>query len=46
VRWLERLYRPTLAFALKTPGPVHAAALLILTDGGVCYFFLGSEFLC
>jgi cobalt-zinc-cadmium resistance protein CzcA len=45
VRRLERLYRPALAFALKTPGPVYAAALLLLTAGGACWFFLGSEFL-
>jgi cobalt-zinc-cadmium resistance protein CzcA len=45
VRWLVRLYRPALNFALKTPAPVYAAALLLLIGGGVCYSFLGSEFL-
>jgi len=45
VRRLVRLYRPALHFALRAPGPVYAAALLLLTAGGVSWFFLGSEFL-
>jgi cobalt-zinc-cadmium resistance protein CzcA len=45
VRRLMRLYRPALNFALHAPGPVYAAALLLLTAGAVSYLFLGSEFL-
>ena len=45
VRWLLRLYRPALAFALKLPRTVYAVAGLLLVAGGVTYALLGSEFL-
>jgi cobalt-zinc-cadmium resistance protein CzcA len=45
VRRLVRLYRPALAFALRTPAPVCVSAVLLLTAGGVCYCLIGSEFL-
>jgi len=45
VRWLLRLYRPSLAHALRLPKMVYAVAALLLIAGGVTYAFLGSEFL-
>jgi cobalt-zinc-cadmium resistance protein CzcA len=45
VRWLLRLYRPALAFALRVPKSVCLAAAILLAAGGVIYSFLGSEFL-
>jgi cobalt-zinc-cadmium resistance protein CzcA len=45
VRWLVRLYRPTLAKALKIPAAVYVVAALLLAAGGVTYALLGSEFL-
>ena len=45
VRWLVRLYRGALNFALKTPALVFAVALLLLAAGAVTFARLGSEFL-
>jgi cobalt-zinc-cadmium resistance protein CzcA len=45
VRWLLRLYRPALDYALRSPRLVGAIALCFLVSGGVTYCFLGSEFL-
>jgi cobalt-zinc-cadmium resistance protein CzcA len=45
VRWLLRLYRPALAFALKSRMVIFIGALVLLTAGGVVFAFLGSEFL-
>ena len=45
VRWLLRLYRPALAFAMKTPFVVFVAAALLLGAGGAAFAWLGSEFL-
>ncbi len=44
VRWLKQLYRPVLAFALRRPGVVLAAALLVLANAGFLATRLGSEF--
>jgi heavy metal efflux system protein len=45
VRWLLRLYRPMLDFALGSRALVFAIAALLLTAGGITFHFLGSEFL-
>src|SRR6202012_3379316 len=45
VRWLLRVYRPALAFALKTRWLIFASATAVLLLGGVMFHFLGSEFL-
>jgi len=45
VRWLLRLYRPALDFALRLPKVVYVVAGLLLVAGGVTYFCLGNEFL-
>jgi len=45
VRWLVRLYRPALAFALRVPTVVYIVAALLLAVGGVIYSKLGTEFL-
>jgi cobalt-zinc-cadmium resistance protein CzcA len=45
VRWLLRLYRPALDFALRLPKLVYLVAGLLLVAGGVTYFCLGNEFL-
>jgi len=45
VRWLLRLYRPALDFALRLPKTVYAVALLLLVAGGLTFFSLGNEFL-
>jgi len=45
VRWLLRLYRPALAFALRSGRLVLLVALGLLAAGAVTYRFLGSEFL-
>jgi len=45
VRWLLRLYRPALDFALNTRWLVFAGAVALLLLGGVVFHFTGSEFL-
>ena len=45
VRWLLRLYRPALDFALKSRLVVFFVAVGLLLAGGVTFAFLGSEFL-
>jgi len=45
VRWLLRLYRPALDFALRVPKVVYLVAALLLVAGGVTYSRLGTEFL-
>jgi cobalt-zinc-cadmium resistance protein CzcA len=45
VRMLVRLYRPSLAFAMRIPKAVYLVAALLLVAGGVVYTRLGSEFL-
>src|SRR5579862_7732847 len=40
VRWLLRLYRPALNFAMKMPPLVYLAAVLLLADGGITYSIL------
>ena len=45
VRWLLRLYRPALDFAIRVPKAVYLVAAALLIAGGVTYCFLGSEFL-
>jgi cobalt-zinc-cadmium resistance protein CzcA len=45
VRWLGRLYRPALDFAIKTPVVVYVGALLLLGAGAGAYTLLGNEFL-
>lgn len=45
VRWLLRLYRPSLDFAIKSRLLVFAIATMLLVIGGVAFHFLGSEFL-
>ena len=45
VRWLVRLYRPALAFALRVPTVVYIVAALLLVVGGIIYSKLGTEFL-
>ncbi len=45
VRWLVRLYRPALAFALRVPIVVYIVAALLLAVGGIIYSKLGTEFL-
>jgi cobalt-zinc-cadmium resistance protein CzcA len=45
VRWLVRLYRPALDFALRSRLIVFIAAVLLLTAGGISYSRLGTEFL-
>ena len=45
VRQLIRLYRPTLAFALRSRWMVFGFAGALLVCGGVAYSFIGSEFL-
>jgi len=45
VRWLVRLYRPALDFALRSRALVFAVAVGLLVAGGVTFHFLGSEFL-
>jgi cobalt-zinc-cadmium resistance protein CzcA len=45
VRWLLRLYRPALDFALRSRRVVFAVAGLLLLAGVLTYHFLGSEFL-
>jgi cobalt-zinc-cadmium resistance protein CzcA len=45
VRWLLRLYRPALDFALRSRRLVFAVAVGLLAVGAVTYHFLGSEFL-
>ncbi len=45
VRWLLRLYRPALNFALKSRMLVFGVAVGLLVAGGVTFAFLGSEFL-
>jgi cobalt-zinc-cadmium resistance protein CzcA len=45
VRWLVRLYRPALAFALRVPIVVYIVAALLLVVGGIIYSKLGTEFL-
>ena len=45
VRWLLRLYRPALDFALQVPRAVYAVAVTLLLAGGITYCLLGSEFL-
>jgi cobalt-zinc-cadmium resistance protein CzcA len=44
VRWLKHAYRPVLAFALRRPGLVLAAALLMLGNAAFLATRLGSEF--
>ena len=45
VRWLLRLYRPSLAFAMKSRLLIFAAATVLLLIGGLTLHFVGSEFL-
>jgi cobalt-zinc-cadmium resistance protein CzcA len=45
VRWLLKLYRPALAFALRSRMVIFAGALALLTIGGIIFSFMGSEFL-
>jgi cobalt-zinc-cadmium resistance protein CzcA len=45
VRVLLRLYRPSLAFALRVPKVVYLVAAILLFAGGLIYTRLGSEFL-
>jgi len=45
VHWLLRLYRPALAYALKSGRVIFAVAAALLVAGAVTYPFLGSEFL-
>ncbi|HEY3861915.1 MAG TPA: CusA/CzcA family heavy metal efflux RND transporter [Verrucomicrobiae bacterium] len=45
VRWLVRIYRSSLAWALRAPKAVYVAAGLLLIASGVIYCRLGSEFL-
>ena len=45
VRWLLRIYRPALDFALKSRGLIYAGAVALLLIGGVVFHFVGSEFL-
>ena len=45
VRWLLRIYRPALDFALKTRWLVYISATILLLIGGVALYFSGSEFL-
>jgi cobalt-zinc-cadmium resistance protein CzcA len=45
VRVLVRLYRPSLAFALRVPKVVYLVAAILLLGGGLIYTRLGSEFL-
>ena len=45
VRWLLRLYRPALDFALNSRGVIYAGAVALLVIGGVVFHFVGSEFL-
>ena len=45
VRWLLRIYRPALAFAMKSRWLIFIAATALLVLGGVVLHFEGSEFL-
>jgi heavy metal efflux system protein len=45
VRMLLRVYRPSLAFAMRVPKVVYIAAAVLLLVGGFMYTRLGSEFL-
>jgi cobalt-zinc-cadmium resistance protein CzcA len=45
VRWLVRLYRPALDFAMRSRFIVFIAAVLLLTAGAISYTRLGTEFL-
>jgi heavy metal efflux system protein len=45
VRWLIRLYRPALDFALRARVLVAIVAIGLLVAGGITFHFLGSEFL-
>src|SRR5581483_781882 len=45
VRWLVRLYRPALDFALRSRTLVFTVAIALLVVGGITFHFLGSEFL-
>jgi cobalt-zinc-cadmium resistance protein CzcA len=45
VRWLLRIYRPALDFAVRVPKAVYLIAALLLVAGGLTYCLLGSEFL-
>lgn len=45
VRWLLRLYRPALEFALNSRRLIFAGAVGLLILGGVVFHFVGSEFL-
>ena len=45
VRWLLRIYRPALDFALKARWLIYLAAVVLLLIGGVALGLSGSEFL-
>jgi cobalt-zinc-cadmium resistance protein CzcA len=45
VRWLLRLYRSALVFALRLPIVIYIVAALLLAAGGAAWCWLGSEFL-
>ncbi len=45
VRWLLRIYRPALDFAMKSRWLIFIGATIVLLLGGVVFHFLGSEFL-
>ncbi|HUD83047.1 MAG TPA: efflux RND transporter permease subunit, partial [Candidatus Saccharimonadales bacterium] len=45
VRWLLRIYRPALDFAMKTRWVIFIGATALLLIGGLVFHFIGSEFL-
>lgn len=45
VRWLIRLYRPALGFALRSKVFVFVGAIGLLSAGAITYMHLGTEFL-
>ena len=45
VRWLLRIYRPALDFAMKTRWVIFIGATALLLIGGLVFHFVGSEFL-
>src|SRR5579884_2781844 len=45
VRWLVRLYRPALDYALKARWVVFGVTTALIIAGGIVFHFVGSEFL-
>jgi len=45
VRWLLRLYRPALDFAMQSRWLIFVGATALLLIGGIVFHFVGSEFL-